>query len=382
MHQAVFEAGWVSEDLLQRHREVIKNDHHNQGREIISLDWTLSHHKRGPEIFGVNWQYDPVLRKNCWCQTVMTAVVANHTLIDGIDIVVQKPSLVKKELDYLNATAKNEYEQMEELRERLLELLHHLIHRKEHKTRPQLAVEMIKKIEEEGHFPQANYAFDNGILSLEVANVIEGYAKHWVSEIERNRNIMWGGKYQRVDGVAKGLKESHPESFRQTKVKQRNKEIKTYWAFTKVVRLKKYGRKRLVITHEKEDLSDDPRFFLTDALHWEPVRILETWSYRWSCESFHEFAKQGCGFESAQVRNEEAVKRHFCLSCLSQSLIQRASCSSSKSERFAFAKGKITFGQKVLSITKESFGILFSQAYNLFKQGKALDQALEAIMPI
>jgi hypothetical protein len=28
------------------------------------------------------------------------------------------------------------------------------------------------------------------------------------------------------------------------------------WAFSKVVRLKKYGRKRLVIMHEKPDLSD------------------------------------------------------------------------------------------------------------------------------
>lgn len=71
--------------------------------------------------------------------------------------------------------------------------------------------------------------------------------------------------------------------------------------------MKRYGRKRLVIVHEKDDLTDTPRFYLTDALHWESVRILETWSYRWSSEIFHEFGKQVTGLESAQVRNEEAV---------------------------------------------------------------------------
>jgi hypothetical protein len=28
------------------------------------------------------------------------------------------------------------------------------------------------------------------------------------------------------------------------------------------------------------------------------------------------------GFEDAQLRNEEAVKRHFCLSCVAQSMLQ------------------------------------------------------------
>jgi hypothetical protein len=45
--------------------------------------------------------------------------------------------------------------------------------------------------------------------------------------------------------------------------------VKPIWAFTKVVRLKKFGRKRLVVVHEQEDLQDAPRFLSTDALHWE-----------------------------------------------------------------------------------------------------------------
>jgi len=63
---------------------------------------------------------------------------------------------------------------------------------------------------------------------------------------------------------------------------------------------------------------------------------------------FHEFSKQIVGFESAQLRNEEAVKReglsfevsskactprHFCLSCVAQSVLQQASCSGRQAVR-------------------------------------------------
>ena len=118
-----------------------------------------------------------------------------------------------------------------------------------------------------------------------------------------------------------------------------------FWVFTKVVRLKRYGRKRLVIVHEQQDLRDTPRFLLTDALHWESGRVIETWSYRWASEIFHEFGKQVTGLEAAQVRKEEAVKRHFRLSCVAQSLVQRAAWRAT-SERFAFARKRSRWGRR------------------------------------
>jgi hypothetical protein len=36
---------------------------------------------------------------------------------------------------------------------------------------------------------------------------------------------------------------------------------------------------RLATVHEQEELHDTPRYFLTDAKHWESTRIMETWSY-------------------------------------------------------------------------------------------------------
>ena len=38
MHESVFEAGWGSERLIQKHREVVSSDHRGRGKEVISLD--------------------------------------------------------------------------------------------------------------------------------------------------------------------------------------------------------------------------------------------------------------------------------------------------------------------------------------------------------
>jgi hypothetical protein len=109
-----------------------------------------------------------------------------------------------------------------------------------------------------------------------------------------------------VDEVGAELRQQHPESFRKIKVSCRNGEENVFFAFTKVVRLKRYGRKRLVIVHEQEDLTDAPRFLLTDALHWESGRVIQTWSYALASEVFHEFGKQVCGLESSGARRKRS----------------------------------------------------------------------------
>ena len=381
MHGSVFESGWGSDALIQRHRSVVAADHRGRGREVISLDWTFAHHDRGPEIYAAKKSYDYVENRPCRLQTLVTAVISNKSLIDGLDVVVQEPSNEKEEIAYLKETARKSYDEMDGVSNRLLQLLHYLKHKREYKKRTEIALDLVKQIEQEGHFPEAHYAFDNGVLSLELTKFIETCDKHWVSEIECSRSIQWYGSWVRADALGAELKGDHSESFRPYKVRCRNGETKDYWAFTKVVRLKRYGRKRLVIVHETADLSDPPRFLLTDAKHWNSGKIIQTWSYRWACEIFHEFTKQVTGLESSQVREEEAVKRHFRLSCVAQSLIQRTSAPVSKSEKFEFAKGEITLGQRCRTIAREVFRSMLKLSQRLFSEGKSFDAVLDMLMP-
>jgi hypothetical protein len=309
MHEAVCEAEWNAEELLPRHRALIAPEHHNRGREVISLDWTLVHHERGPHIYGVTKSYDDVERRMGRFQTTVPAVIANRQLIDGIGVQIQEPTVCKEEEEYWQATVQASYEQMEQARTRVLELLHHLEHKRAYKKRTEIVVERVAQLEEEGKCPQADSAFDNGVLTIELPRLIESNGKHGVSEVESSRHILWQDEWRRIDEVAMELRQTHPERFRQVFVRCRNGETKEVWAFTKSVRLKRYGRKRIAIVHERDDLTDTSRFLVTEALQWESGRIIESWSFRWAAAVFHEFSKQGTGLEAAQGRNEEAVNR-------------------------------------------------------------------------
>ena len=114
------------------------SDHRGRGREVINLDWTFSHHDRGSEIYGVTESYDYVEHRTGQFQTVVTAVISNSSLIDGLDVVVQEPGRQKEEMAYLKATVKGSYDQMEAARERILELLHHLKHERQYKKRTEI----------------------------------------------------------------------------------------------------------------------------------------------------------------------------------------------------------------------------------------------------
>jgi hypothetical protein len=382
MHEAVFESGWSRDTLMQCHRQNIASNYRDQGRAVISLDWTFAYHPYSEKIYGAKEAYDYVHGGWSCYQTVVTAVVANPHRVDGLAVEVQQPNYQKEELTYLKMPQQDNYDQMEQVRERLLELLHYRSHQLSYRKRTEMAVDVVKQIEAEELYPQADYAFDQGVLSYLLTTLIESVGKHWVSEVEKTRLVLWDGQWQQVQALAQHLRQEHPESFRFKKVRCRNHEMREIWAFSKVVRLKKYGRKRLTIVYEMADLSDPPRFLLTDALHWDSSWVFATWSFRWSVETFHQFAKQLTGFEDAQLRNEEVVKRHFCLSCVAQSVLQQASCSGQNSERFSFADNhEQTIGQRLYSLSREAVQQVVEFTQSLLHQGKSVEQIMEVLMP-
>jgi len=349
---------------------VVAEPHRGRGLEVIGLDWTYVHHDRRPAIYAAKRAYDHV-EGRVSTYPLVTAVVANADAIDGLAVEVQFPNDQAEELSYLTMTAQDEYRDLEQARRRVIDVLHYQKNRLAYRERTEMAVEIVRQLETEGPFPEVPYAFDNGVLSLPLTQLIEQQGRHGVSELECSRNIQWHGQWRRVDEVATELAQHHPQSDRRLTVKPRNGEAKTVWAFTKTVRLKRYGRKRLVIVHEQADLQDTPRFLLTDALHWESGRVIRVWSYRWPIEVFHAFCKQAAGLEASQVRKEEAVKRHFRLSCVAQSLLQRPPAGGKKSERFAFAEeDQHPLGQKLYTLSRQALAQVLQLVQGLFAQGQ------------
>ena len=128
-HEAVFEAGWDAERLMPCHRAVTAPAYRGRGRAVLSLDGTYVHHERGTKIWGVKPAWDHVEHRLGPSQTVVTAVIASRERLDGVEVVVQSPDQRAEEAAYLQETVRQSYEQMEEARQRLLELWHHLQHR-------------------------------------------------------------------------------------------------------------------------------------------------------------------------------------------------------------------------------------------------------------
>ena len=111
--------------------------------------------------------------------TVITAAITNPHRVDGIAVEVQQPSYQKEELAYLKMTRQENYEHMEQVRERLIELLHYHAHQLSYRKRTEMAVDVVRQIEAEGYVPQADYAFDQGVLTLALTTLIESKGKHW-----------------------------------------------------------------------------------------------------------------------------------------------------------------------------------------------------------
>jgi hypothetical protein len=92
---------------------------------VLSLDWTFAHHPDSAHIYGAKAAYDYVNR--CWSryQTVVTAALANPYCVDGVAVEVPFPNYQREELAYLEMTAQESSEQMEQVHQRLEELLHY-----------------------------------------------------------------------------------------------------------------------------------------------------------------------------------------------------------------------------------------------------------------
>src|SRR5512143_1889210 len=235
LHAGVFEAGWDSEELMCRHREVIAGAPRGRGLEVMAVDWTYVHHERGPMIYAAKRAYDHVAGRLSRYQTVVTAVAANADYLNGIAVEIQCPPYQAEELAYLQVTAQENYPDLEPARPRVLQLRHYHKNRVTYRKRTDIAVAIVQQLEAEGQCPHAHYAFDNGVLCLPLTRLIEAHGKHGVSELESSRGIQGQAQWRRVDEVAAARRTQHPSRFRRLQVTCRNGDEKTFWVFTKTV---------------------------------------------------------------------------------------------------------------------------------------------------
>jgi hypothetical protein len=75
---------------------------------------------------------------------------------DGLAVEVQVPQWRQEEFEYLWMTQRDSYEEMAAVQRRIIELLAYAHNREAYRKRTEMAVEIVRQIESEGNFPQAD----------------------------------------------------------------------------------------------------------------------------------------------------------------------------------------------------------------------------------
>ena len=170
--------------------------------------------------------------------------------------------------------------------------------------------------------------FDGWYLSEALVAEAARRRKKWISILKKNRNLETNSFLLKDDdGQPIQFEGAHVavEEFVQKIPAQAFKMVlvneKTYWTFSRTVRIPSLGKVRLVISYDNDKLTDTYVVLVTNALDWEAKRIIATYLLRWPIETFYQDGKEQLGLDEYLMRNAEAIGKHWCLVFVAYSLL-------------------------------------------------------------
>jgi hypothetical protein len=354
INKALTQSPWSGEAVNQRRLERIQPHHRGKGQRIGIIDSTFSHHPRGEKkIYGVYRYWDYVNGCYTYAIQLVTAAIATGERCDGFDYRIYQRFHQEQELAYLQATrpSPDELDRQPWLR-RLIELLAYDLHRRQHKTKPQLAAELIEQMDASEMAPDV-YTVDSALFAPAVIETIEKHGKPWLADSEKTRLVFWQGQTFNCETFA----QSRPDQAYRPVTLQRHGQEKTHWVFTCVVRIKKYGKVRMAVIYDNPDRQGKPIYCFTRQLTWNASKIVQVRCHRWDIEPLHEQVKQFLGAEDSQLQTEAGVRRHLTLVFVVNSLLKSLDLSQPIGDlpMTEFRDVSPTFGQRCRRILFEVF---------------------------
>jgi hypothetical protein len=152
----------------------------------------------------------------------------------------------------------------------------------------------------------------------------------YVGTLKGDAEVVLGKGNTRLEAFADHLKQEHLQAltkgrapvFQPTTIPYKGQK-ETYYSYCHTHRIKGFGRLRLVINYQQQDLSDTPRFFISNRLPWHAATLTRIRRHRWPVEVYHEEGKAD-GLAQYQVRNFEAIGKHIALVAVTYSLLRAA----------------------------------------------------------
>jgi SRSO17 transposase len=377
LNKAITSSPWPEEAFKQRHLESIQAYHHN-GFTVGILDSTFSHHPRGQNIYGVYKYWDYVEKRYTYAIQLVTAAVSTNDRLDGFGYRIYHRSFQRQERLYLEHTGIPDDEpDPDAWGGRLVELLNFELHKRQAKTKSQLAIELIDEMESSGVAPNA-YAVDSSLFTPTVIERIEQSDKPWVADSAKNRILYYKGQRYNCETFQQTIPK---ESFKEVTVSINGQE-RTRWMFSCTVRIRRYGKVRIAIIYDNPDKHGEPVYVFTKMLFWNMSKILSVRLHRWDIESFHEQIKQFLGAEDSQLQTEQGVRKHLTLVFVMNSLLKSIELSSPIGELpMDWPKDvQPTFGHRCRRIVLEVFHDLIQAIHHWIETGaKTVTEIFEAL---
>ena len=304
---------WSAEKLQSERLRWIKKNLplEKETPTVVAIDPTFMHHA-GENIYGVYWYFDYAKRAYARAQRlVLSSWVSPTKQVPLSGLLYHRGYLDEQQL-YLEEVkpaadaTDEEWDNYNDLVAAYEE------NAKNHVKQWQLAGELVDQCEAIGLHKDA-YVLDAALLTQDLAAKIESYNQAWVSRLAKNRLIeMPGRQCPSLLSFAKSLPD---DVFKSVDVVTRHGEPRTYWVFSKCVKVKGWRKLRVVISYDNERLEGEPIFLVTNKLHWtQPAKIVQLYMYRDPIEHFIRDGKQELGLEDCQQRGQQSVEKHWELS--------------------------------------------------------------------
>ncbi|MGK7937229.1 MAG: transposase [Xenococcaceae cyanobacterium] len=197
-------------------------------------------------------------------------------------------------------------------------------------TKITLAVELIEQASQR-NLPFTTVLMDSWYLTPELVATLKKHQLDWVSLLKKNRKlevnsfvlrdeegqpITLTGPHIKVEDLVPLIP---PKAYRKVKVGE-----KSYWCFTRSLRIPGLGKVRLVISFENPELTGTYAVLVTNRTDWSAKQILTAYLQRWPIETFYQDSKGHLGLDEYRMRSAEAIQKHWCLVFVAYSLLHLA----------------------------------------------------------
>ncbi len=169
---------------------------------------------------------------------------------------------------------------------------------------------------------------DGWYLAPDLLKALKPARKDWVSRLKKNRQletnsfvlkaaqgqvIKLAGPHIQVEDLVALIPQN---AYREVVVAGRS-----YWTFSRSVRIPELGQVRIVISFQTADLSGTDAVLVSNRVDWSAQRLRALYVQRWPIETFYQDSQTCLGLDEYRMRNAEAIRKHWCLVFVAYSLL-------------------------------------------------------------